>query len=79
MLMALNIPNFVPLEAFTADADELSEKIHGTPPADGFSEVLLPGEPEQRSRRQRLAAGIPVPETTWQDIQAMADELKLTL
>jgi LDH2 family malate/lactate/ureidoglycolate dehydrogenase len=79
MLMALNIPNFVPLEAFTADADELSEKIHSTPAADGFSEVLLPGEPELRSRRQRLAAGIPVPQTTWQDIQALADELNVTL
>jgi len=79
MLMALNIPNFVPLADFTADTDEFAEKIHATPPADGFSEVLLPGEPELRSRRQRLAAGIPVPETTWQGIQALADELNLTL
>jgi uncharacterized oxidoreductase len=71
--------NGTTLEAFTADADELSEKIHSTPAADGFSEVLLPGEPELRSRRQRLAAGIPVPQTTWQDIQALADELNVTL
>jgi uncharacterized oxidoreductase len=79
MIMALNIAHFTPLEAFMADADELSAKLSTTPPADGFSEVLLPGEPELRSRRQRLATGIPLPETTWQSIQALADELQVTI
>jgi len=79
LIMALNIPHFTPLEEFTADADELSAKLSSTPPAEGFSEVLLPGEPENRSRRQRLAHGIPIPESTWQGIKALADELQLTL
>lgn len=79
LIMALNIARFVPLEQFTAQADVLSQKIKTTPTATGFSEVLVPGEPEMRSRRQRMAAGIPLLEQTWQSIQALATELQVTL
>lgn len=79
MLMALNIPNFISPEQFAAEADEYCASLHATPTVAGFSEVLLPGEPEMRSRRQRLAEGIPIPESTWQSIQALADELMLKL
>jgi uncharacterized oxidoreductase len=41
-------------------------------PRDGFAEVLLPGEPEQRRRRQRQALGIEVDERSWADILAAA-------
>jgi uncharacterized oxidoreductase len=41
-------------------------------PLAGVEEVLLPGEPEQRRRRQRLAAGIEVDERSWADILAAA-------
>ncbi len=39
---------------------------------DGFEEVLLPGEPERRCRRERLAAGIEIDERSWADILAAA-------
>ena len=38
-------------------------------------EVLTPGEPENRTRQQRLAEGIPLPEETWAAIVAVAREL----
>jgi hydroxycarboxylate dehydrogenase B len=41
-------------------------------PREGFAEVLLPGEPEQRRRRQRLAEGIEIDERSWADILAAA-------
>jgi len=41
-------------------------------PRDGFAEVLLPGEPEQRRRRQRQALGIEIDERSWADILAAA-------
>jgi uncharacterized oxidoreductase len=34
-------------------------------PAAPDGEILLPGEPEQRTRAQRLAHGVPLPEETW--------------
>ena len=36
--------------------------------APGFSEILVPGEPEERTRSQRLETGIPLDDTTWQSL-----------
>lgn len=41
-------------------------------PAEAGGEVLLPGEPEQRSRAKRLAEGIPLPDDAWNSILATA-------
>jgi uncharacterized oxidoreductase len=41
------------------------------------SEVLLPGEPEQRTRAERLAGGIPVDATTWEQIIASGVQVGL--
>jgi len=42
------------------------------PPAAGFDRVQTPGEPEARSRQQRLTDGIPLPTKTWEAIVAAA-------
>ena len=44
-------------------------------PATPGGEVLIPGEPEQRTRRQRLAEGVPLPDDTWAAIVAAAREV----
>jgi hydroxycarboxylate dehydrogenase B len=44
-------------------------------PAFPGGEVLAPGEPEDRTRRQRLAEGIPLPNDTWAAIVAAAREV----
>ena len=38
-------------------------------------EVLIPGEPEQRARAERLADGVPLSEQTWASIIAAAREV----
>ncbi|MFQ5773336.1 MAG: malate/lactate/ureidoglycolate dehydrogenase [Kiloniellaceae bacterium] len=40
-------------------------------------EVLVPGEPERRTREARLARGIPLPEDTWQEILGSARKVGL--
>ena len=52
--------------------------IRSSRTAPGFDEILLPGEPEQRSAAQRLRDGIPVDDTTWCDICAAAGTLGVT-
>jgi uncharacterized oxidoreductase len=37
--------------------------------------VLAPGDPENRTRKQRLAEGIPLPDDTWAAIVAAAREV----
>jgi uncharacterized oxidoreductase len=44
-------------------------------PAAPGGEVLAPGDPENRTRKQRLAEGIPLPDDTWAAIVAAAREV----
>lgn len=44
----------------------------GTRPGGGRTEVLLPGEPERRSRAERRRAGVLLPDATWTDLAALA-------
>ena len=50
-------------------------RVKGVPPAQGFDEVLMPGEPENRARKEREVSGIPVPDKTWKAVSELADEL----
>jgi uncharacterized oxidoreductase len=43
--------------------------------ADGVDEVLLPGEPERQRRTRRLAEGIAIDPTTWNDVLAAAESV----
>jgi uncharacterized oxidoreductase len=79
LMIALNISAFMPLEQYIAQVETFCAKIKAAAPAEGFSEVLLPGEPESRSRQQRLTEGIPIPEKTWQEFCTLAGELKVIL
>ena len=74
LILALNIPFLAPEAQFLGAAERLRAQITGSPPITGFGEVLLPGDPELRARRQRLEEGIPIPQTTWDDIVALAAE-----
>jgi LDH2 family malate/lactate/ureidoglycolate dehydrogenase len=76
LLLGLDIASFLPIERFFMQAVELSTKIKSTPAADGFHEVMLPGEPEMAMRRQRLLTGIPLPEQTWRELQELATDLQ---
>jgi LDH2 family malate/lactate/ureidoglycolate dehydrogenase len=39
--------------------DTLIERVRACPRADGFDEVLIPGEPESREEEKRARSGIP--------------------
>jgi hydroxycarboxylate dehydrogenase B len=52
--------------------------IKSARPAPGFDEILLPGEPERRAARERMAAGIPVDDMTWAQIREAAGKLGIS-
>lgn len=53
-------------EAFYAqEVGGLAQHVRDCPTMPGFDEILLPGEPEQRSQARRAQDGIPIDETTW--------------
>jgi uncharacterized oxidoreductase len=49
------------------------------PPAADTEEVLVPGEPEVRTRAHRQRAGIQLPDATWQDLAAVAARFNVPL
>jgi LDH2 family malate/lactate/ureidoglycolate dehydrogenase len=57
--LALQPGLFVTADDFRARMDLLVERVHGSPRAEGFDEILMPGEPEARQERHRLQHGIP--------------------
>ncbi len=60
---------------FPTDVNRYVAYFKSSRPIDSGGEVLIPGEPEIRTRRKRLAEGIPLPEDTWARIVASAREV----
>ena len=79
LMLAIDAGAFGPVERAIADADALMERIKAIEPAAGFAEVQVPGEPEARSRERRRREGVPVPETTWREIEQTAGSLGVEL
>ncbi len=77
VLLALDVERFMPAGAFLAQAEAFSAQLHKAPPAPGFDAVVLPGEPESRSREEREANGIPLPTATSEAIADLAVGLGL--
>ena len=55
-------------DAFFAESAAFVESLRRSPPAPGFDRVRIAGEPEREARERRLAEGIPVDSTTWEEI-----------
>jgi len=76
--LAIDVARFLPIEEFTARMDRLIAIIQATPPAKGYSEVLVAGEPERRMEAERRAGGIPIEEGTWKSLTAVASRLHVS-
>lgn len=79
LLMALSPGAFDEDTDFVQQVEALKRHVKSVKPAEGFHEVLLPGEPESRAYTQRIHAGIPLPDRVWADLQELAEELSLPL
>jgi ureidoglycolate dehydrogenase (NAD+) len=78
-ICAINIATFTDLEAYKVNIDNLIAGIKALPIAEGFKEVFVPGEPEQRNYAERKANGIPLPEGTVKSLSEVATKFGLTL
>jgi len=79
VLAAVDISLFTDLDAYRDDADNLVDHIKGLPKADGFDEILVPGEIEDRVYAERLENGIPLPDGTIKNLQQGAAEMGVPL
>lgn len=71
------VENFRPLADFKREMKEFAEFVKTSPPAEGFTEVLYPGEIEYKTELKRRVEGIDVEEETWNQITDLMRELKV--
>ena len=62
-------------QGFEREAQAFIEWMLASPPREGFDRVRLAGDPEREMRAERVAGGVPVDDTTWQQILAAAAAL----
>eukprot|EP00930_Biecheleria_cincta_P059703 TRINITY_DN45424_c0_g1_i1.p1 TRINITY_DN45424_c0_g1~~TRINITY_DN45424_c0_g1_i1.p1 ORF type:complete len:414 (-),score=65.80 TRINITY_DN45424_c0_g1_i1:95-1336(-) len=75
-MMCIRPDLFLPsMDVFKARMDELVSILKSQPCAEGFDEVLVPGEPESRAEVDRLARGIPLQDDV---VESLRTEAKLT-
>ena len=58
---------------FGAGLGSLMAELRAAPPIDPARPVLVPGDPEHAARRDRLRTGIPMTETLFEEIRAVAE------
>lgn len=63
-------------EALTAEHLGAAKRV---PSADGSADILVPGEPEVRTRAAREREGIALPAATWHDLAAIAERFHVPL
>jgi len=72
LAFVIDIDKFRGCAAFDQDVDQLVDYVKSSQLAEGFSEILIPGEPERRERERRTKMGIPVDDETWRQIAQTA-------
>ena len=59
-------------ERYRSTVTDALAGLRRQPPAEGVAEILIPGEPERRSRALREKGGIPIPDSVWSDLEEIA-------
>jgi uncharacterized oxidoreductase len=78
-MAAFAVEAFRPLDEFKREIAEFVAYVKDTPPAEGFPEVLYPGEIEYRTEQQRRREGIPIEDETWRQLTALAEAAGVAL
>ena len=74
-LMVLDISAYMNIKQFRHRIDGLIKYLKSSSPANGFSEVTVPGELDFGKMKERKVKGIPVEDRIWRQIEGLAKEL----
>ena len=77
VVAAIDIGTFTDVEGYKEHIDNLVDGLKALPTADGFDEVLVPGEPEEKVYDDRIRHGIPLPPGTLRNLQSVAERLEI--
>ena len=76
-ITAYDIAQFTDPEFFYDEVEALVGHMKSSRTAPGVAEILIPGEPEFRTERERQRNGIPIDDTTWGLLCDSAQEMGL--
>ena len=76
-IMVVDISKFAPYDDFLNETDQFINYIKDTPTMKGFSEIISPGEIEEKSRQSRLQNGIDFPDEHWRAVEKKIVQLGL--
>lgn len=75
LFVVLNPDGWLGSAPFLAHVGDFAAQVHALPPADGFEEVLLPGEVEERARARAERDGVLLSAEVAADLDRLAEEL----
>src|SRR5262245_26752369 len=79
VVAAIDIGAFTDLATYRDEVDRLIDGLKALPPADGVTEVLVSGEPEDRMSDERSRTGVPLPRGTIDNLRAAASRYRVPL
>jgi uncharacterized oxidoreductase len=77
--LMLDIAQFAGAEHFLRETTGLTQNVRACPKAAGTQDILLPGDPERRTKAERLKTGITLDDGTWGQLTTLAQRLKVSM
>jgi uncharacterized oxidoreductase len=77
--VVLDIAQFAGKEHFLNEVTGLAGNIRNCPKAEGVTEIMLPGDPERRTKAQRQQTGITIDDGTWGQLTHLAAKLSVEI
>lgn len=79
VVVAIDIATFTDVASYKEHISNLIDGIKALPKAEGFKEIFVPGEPEERTYLERSKNGIPLPGGTVRNLRAISERFKVKL
>jgi len=76
---AMRVDAFRPANEFKHHMDQWIERFRSAKTAEGFEQVVIPGDPEREMEKERMRNGIPLIGPVVDDLRYLEDKLKVEL
>jgi ureidoglycolate dehydrogenase (NAD+) len=74
--MVIDPEKFLPLADFKQNMQSMVDRIREMPTQEGVEAVMVPGDPEKKTKTERLKSGIPILEDIWQEFLEISPDFK---
>ncbi len=77
--MAIRLDCFGSPVEFKARLQQMMAEVRAEPALDPEQPIMVPGDPEKQTAKERTQTGIPIPDHVWQQFQELAQEFNLSI